>query len=169
VKSVLSYHYENWHPDESRDYQVVEKSSIWPGMYAYQNTVQFSGLQGDEDMIIGLVNSNNQNPLQEISMNDQWQVLLTHDIQTYDRQWWLGLALIVPRNLYLGYTEAPKSGKLSNSFLAKLKIENNKPVTYYTAAGWEMSDERFKDPEFFSSYIENLVKQLSAKVEVTIK
>jgi hypothetical protein len=169
VKSVLSYHYENWHPDENRNYQVDEKTSIWPGMYAYQNTVQFSGLNGDEDMIIGLVNSNNQNPLQEISINDQWQVLLTHDIQTYDRQWWLGLALIVPRNLYLGYTEAPKSGKLSNSFLAKLKIENNKPVTYYTAAGWEMSDERFKDPEFFSSYIENLVKQLSAKVGVTIK
>ena len=169
VKSVLSYHYENWNPDESRSYQVDEKTSIWPGMYAYQNTVKFSGLQGDEDLIIGLVNSNNQNPLQEISVNDQWQVLLTHDMQTYDRQWWLGLALIVPRDLYLGYMEAPKIGKLSNSFLAKLKIENNKPVSYYAAAGWEMSDERFKDPEFFRSYIENLVRQLSAKVEVTIK
>jgi hypothetical protein len=65
--------------------------------------------------------------------------LLTHDIR-HNRQWWLGLALIVPRNLYLGYTEAPKSGKLSNSFLAKLKIENNTPVTYYAAAGLEMSD-----------------------------
>jgi hypothetical protein len=169
VKSVLSYHYEKWHPDESRSYRVDEKTSIWPGIYAYQNTVQFSGLQGDEDMIIGLVNSNNQNPLQVIPVNDQWQVLLTHDMQTYERQWWLGLALIVPRSLYLGYTEAPKTGKLSNSFLAKLKVENNNPVTYYAAAGWELSDERFKDPEFFRSYIENLVKQLTAKVEVTIK
>jgi len=169
VKSVLSYHYENWHPDENRIYQVDETTSIWPGMYAYQNIVQFSGLKGDEDLIIGLVNSNNQNPLQEIAVNDQWQALLTHDMQTYDRQWWLGLALIVPRNLYLGYTEAPKTGQLSNSFLAKLKVENDKPITYYAAAGWEMSDERFKDPDFFRSYVENLVKQLSAKVEVTIK
>ena len=169
VKSVLSYHYENWHPDESRNYQVDENTSIWSGMYAYQNTVKFSGLQGDEDLIIGLVNSNNQNPLQEISVNDRWEVLLTHDMQTYNRQWWLGLALIVPRDLYLGYTEAPKTGHLSNSFLAKLKVENNKPVTYYAAAGWEMSDERFKDPDFFRGHVENLVKQLSAKVEVTIK
>ena len=169
VKSVLSYHYENWHPDENRNYQVEENTSIWPGMYAYQNTVKFSGLHGDEDLIIGLVNSNNQNPLQEFPVNDQWQVLLTHDMQTYDRQWWLGLALIVPRDIYLGFTEAPKTGQLSNTFLAKLKVENNKPVTYYAAAGWEMSDQRFKDPEYFKSYIENLVKQLSAKVEVTIE
>ena len=169
VKSVLSYHYENWHPDENRNYQVDESTSITPGMYAYQNKVEFSGLQGDEDLIVGLVNSNNQNPLQEIAVNDEWEVLLTHDMQTYNRQWWLGLALIVPRDLYLGYTEAPQTGQLSNSFLAKLKVENNKPVTYYAAAGWVMSDERFKDPDFFRSYVENLVKQLSVKVEVTIK
>ncbi|OGU51502.1 MAG: DUF4861 domain-containing protein [Ignavibacteria bacterium GWC2_36_12] len=169
VKSVLSYQYENWHPDESRNYQVDENTSIWPGMYAYQNTVKFSGLQGDEDLIIGLVNSNNQNPLQEIPVNDRWEVLLTHDMQTYNRQWWLGLALIVPRDLYLGYTETPKTGQLSNSFLAKLKVENNRPVTYYAAAGWEMSDGRFKGPDFFRDHVENLVKQLSAKIEVTIK
>ncbi|MEJ2543616.1 MAG: DUF4861 domain-containing protein [Calditrichaceae bacterium] len=169
VKSVLNYHYENWHPDEERNYQVNETTSIWPGMYAYQNTVQFSGLLGDEELIIGLVNSNNQNPLQEIPDNDLWQVLLTHDMQTYDRQWWLGMALIVPIDLYLGYTEAPKSGSLSNTFLARLKIKNDKPVTYYAVAGWELSDERFKDPDFFRNYVENLVKQLSAKVKVTIK
>lgn len=168
VKSILSYHYENWQPDKDRNYQVDETTSIWPGMYAYQNTVEFSGLQGDEDMIVGLVNSNNQNPLQEFAVNDEWQVLLTHDMQTYNRQWWLGMALIVPRDLYVGYTEAPKTGKFSNSFLAKLKIKNDEPVTYYAAAGWELSDEGFKDPEFFKSYIENLVKQISAKVEVTI-
>ena len=169
VNSVLSYNYKNWKPEDGRDYQVKETTSIWPGMYAYQNTVQFSGLKGDEDMIVGLVNSNNQNPLQEFAVNDEWEVLMTHDMQTYERQWWLGLAIIVPRDLYDGYTEAPKTGKFCTSFLAKLKIKNDEPVTYYAAAGWELSDEQFKDPEYFKSYIENLVKQLSAKVEVTVK
>ncbi|WP_159518087.1 DUF4861 domain-containing protein [Sunxiuqinia indica] len=168
VKSVLSYHYENWHPN-NRNYNVEETTSIWPGMYAYQNSVKFSGLQGDETLVIGLVNINNQNPLEEIEMNDEWVVLSTHDMQTYDRQWWLGLALIVPRDLYEGYGEAPETGQLSKSFLAKLKVENGKPVTYYAVAGWEMSDELFKDPAYFKSYLENLVSQLSATVEVTIK
>lgn len=168
VKSVLSYHFENWHPND-REYNVDETTSIWPGMYAYQNTVKFSGLKGDENLVIGLVNINNQNPLEEIEMNDQWVVLFTHDMQTYDRQWWLGLALIVPRDLYQGYSEAPETGQLSKSFLAKLKVEDEKPVTYYAVAGWELSDQGFKDPDFFKSYLENLVSQLSANVEVTIK
>ena len=168
VKSVLNYHFENWHPKD-RSYTVDETTTIWPGMYAYQNTVKFSGLQGDETLAIGLVNINNQNPLEEIPVNDQWMVLLTHDMQTYNRQWWLGLAIIVPRKLYEGYTLAPQSGQLSNSFLAKLKVENDMPVTYYAAAGWEISDERFKDPAYFKSYIENLVQQLSAKIEVRIQ
>lgn len=168
IKSVLNYQFENWHPG-TRSYQVNETTAIWPGMYAYKNTVQFSGLQSDETLVVGLVNINNQNPLEEIPVNDQWMVLLTHDMQTYERQWWLGLAIIVPRDLYEGYTEAPKVGQLTNTFLAKLKVENGKPVTYYAAAGWELSDERFRDPAYFRSYIVNLVQQLSAKVDVTIK
>jgi len=168
VKSILGYHYENWHPN-GRSYQVDETTNIWPGMYAYQNMVRFSGLQGDENLMIGLVNIHNQNPLQEIPLNDQWVVLLTHDMQSYDREWWLGLALIVPREIYLGYEEAPKTGQISNSYLAKLKVENNKAVTYYAAAGWEISDERFKDADFFRNYVVNLVKQLSVEVEVIIK
>jgi hypothetical protein len=169
VKSILGYHYENWHPYKERSYQVNETTSIWPGIYAYQNSVRFSGLHGDESLMIGLVNIHNQNPLQEIRVNDQWVVLLTHDMQTYDREWWLGMALILPRDIYLEYIEAPKTGQLSNSFLAKLQVENDKPVTYYAAAGWELSDERFKEPDYFRTYVENLVKQISVEVEVAIK
>lgn len=168
VKSTLNYQYENWHPMD-RSYNVNETTAIWPGMYAYQNTVKFTNLQGDETLVVGLVNINDQNPLQEIAVNDEWMVLLTHDQQTYNREWWLGLAIIVPRDIYEGYTEAPKSGQLSNTFLAKLKVENDKPVTYYAAAGWELSDERFKDPNYWTTYVENLVQQLSAKVEVSIQ
>ena len=87
-------------------------------------------------------------------------VLLTHDQQTYNREWWLGLAIIIPRNLYEGYTEAPKTGQLTNTFLAKLKVENDKPVTYYAAAGWELSDENFKNADFFRNYVVNLVEHV---------
>ena len=168
VKSVLRYQYEKWQPDY-RNYSVEETTSIWPGMYAYQNSVKFSGLRGDEELAIGLVNINNQNPVEEFEVNHQWVVLLTHDQQTYNREWWLGMALILPRNIYLDYTEAPKSGQLSNSYLAKLKVENEVPVKYYAVAGWELSDERFKDPTFFKEYVTDLTRQLSAEVEVTVQ
>ena len=168
VKTVLSYNYEDWSAG-GNVYDVEEITTIWPGIYGFKNTVDVSGLKGDEQLAVGLVNINNQNPLQEVEVNEDWVALITHDHQTYEREWILGLALILPKDAYQGYMEAPKTGKLNDSFLAKLSIENNSPVSYYVIAGWELSqEERFKDPEFFKQYVLNTAEQLSAEVEVTV-
>lgn len=168
VRSALNYHYQNW-KSEDRTYQVEENTSIWPGMYAYQNTVEMTGLQGDEELVVGLVNSNTEMPLGTYDGNDQYVVLYTHDQQTYDKVWWLGLAIIVPRDSYLGNMEAPESGRISKTFLARLKIENDRPISYYGVACWELSDEGFTDKAYFEQYLQNLVNQLSAEVQVSIK
>lgn len=168
VRSVINYTYNNWKPLADREYKVKETTSIWPSMYAYQNSASVSGVKGDETLLIGLVNSNTPNPLKEISIDDKWMVLLTHDQQTYNREWWLGMALILPKEVYQGYGEAPKTGKFSNTFFGKLKVENDKPVTYYAVGCWELSDEQFKDPGYFENYVTNLAKQLAADVKVTV-
>ena len=168
VKSVLAYNYEDWSAG-GNFYDVKEITSIWPGMYGFKNTVAVSGLQGNEQLAVGLVNINNQNPLQEVEVNEDWIALITHDHQTYEREWILGLALILPREVYEGYMEAPKTGKLTDSFLAKLKIQDSEPVSYYVIAGWELSQEqRFADAEFFKNYVVRAAKQLSAEVEITV-
>jgi hypothetical protein len=168
VRSALNYEYSSWISGE-REYAVEENTFIWPGMYGYQNTAKFSGLQGDEELVIGLVNSNTEMPLSTYDGNDKYVVLYTHDQQTYDKTWWLGLAIIVPRNIYLGNMEAPKTGRVSNTFLARLKVENNKPVTYYAVGCWELSDKGFTDKEYFENYIMNLTNQLAADVQVSIR
>ncbi len=168
VRSVLNYQYSNW-KSGNREYEVVENTSIWPGMYGYQNSVKFTGLEGDENLVVGLVNINTEMPLSAYNGNDKYVVLYTHDKQTYEKEWWLGLALIVPRDSYLGFMEAPKTGQLSNTFLAKLKIENDKPLKYYAVACWELSDKGFKDPDYFKEYIKNLTDQLAAEVEVFVQ
>lgn len=168
VRSALNYEYSKWRSD-GREYFVEENTSIWPGMYAFQNSVKFSGLQGDEELVVGLVNSNTEMPLSTYEGSDKYLVLYTHDKQTYEKEWWLGLALIVPRDVYLGSMEAPKTGRLSNTFLAKLKIENNKPLTYYAVACWELSDQGFTDKEYFESYLKDLDSQLAAEVQVSIR
>lgn len=168
VRSALNYKYSNWKPG-NREYFVEENTTIWPGMYGYKNSVKFSGLQGDEELVVGLVNIDNELSLGESEGNDKYVVLYTHDKQSYAKEWWVGLALIVPRDLYLGSMEAPKTGQLSNTFLAKLKIENDKPLEYYAVACWELSDQGFADREYFLNYLENLTNQLAVDVQVTIK
>ncbi|MCG9970013.1 DUF4861 domain-containing protein [Christiangramia crocea] len=168
VKSVLKYNYEDWSAG-GNSYDVEELTTIWPGIYGFKNSVSVSGLKGEEKLAVGMVSINNQNPVKEVEINDDWVALLTHDHQTYEREWILGLALILPKGNYTGYTEAPKEGKLTDSYLAKLNIENGKPVEYYVIAGWELSqEERFADSEFFEEYVLKTVNQISSEIEVEV-
>ena len=168
VNSVLSYNYHNWNVS-GNEYQVQETTSIWPGMYGYKNTVSINGLKGKETFLAALSNLNNRNPLKVVEAGD-WVCLVQHDYLTYERQWILGTAILVPKNIYKGYIEAPKTGKLTDSYLAKLSIANNKEISYYAIAGWELSaDKNFKDAVYFSNYVTTLAKQLSAKIKVEVE
>ncbi|KAF2327876.1 DUF4861 domain-containing protein [Flavobacterium ginsenosidimutans] len=168
VNSVLSYHYENWKAANNL-YQVQETTSIWPGMYGYKNTVSIKGIKGKETFLAAISNLNNKNPLQVIESGD-WICLIQHDYLTYERQWILGTAILVPAAIYQGYIEAPKTGQLTDSYLAKLTVQDNKEISYYAIAAWELSaDKGFNDSAFFTNYVTNLAKQLSVKIKVEIR
>ncbi|CAD0006996.1 DUF4861 domain-containing protein [Flavobacterium salmonis] len=167
VNSVLSYKYQNWKAS-GNNYQVQETASIWPGMYGYKNSVSLNGLKGNETLAIAFSNINNQNPLQVIDSGD-YVCFILHDKLTYERQWILGIAVIIPKDAYKGYIEAPKTGKLTNSYLIKVSTKNNQPISYYPVAGWELSaDTNFKDSAYFSNYVTALAKQLSAKIKIEV-
>jgi hypothetical protein len=166
--SVLSFNYRNWNIN-GKKYQVQETTSIWPGMYGYKNTVTVNGLQGNEVFLAALSNINNTNPLIEIKSGN-FVCLIQHGHLTYEKQWILGTAIIVPKNSYKGYIEAPKTGQLTDSYLAKLTVKNNEPISYYAVAGWELSaDANFKDAAYFTKYVTALAEQLSAKINIEIK
>ncbi|WP_181306073.1 DUF4861 domain-containing protein [Rufibacter sp. XAAS-G3-1] len=170
VRSVTHLQYNAWQPDgTNRRYKIEESPTIWPGMYAYQNTARISGLQGDELLLIGMNNLDRTDQVKEINIDDQWVVLLTHDRETYNKEWILGLALILPRDTYQGFVEAPTSGRLAQGYFAKMKVKDNQPVTYYAVGGWELSNEAFKNAASFQQYVQDLAKQLSAEVEVQVK
>ncbi|AOW10836.1 DUF4861 domain-containing protein [Flavobacterium gilvum] len=168
VNSVLSYDYQNWEASGNK-YQVHETTSIWPGMYAYKNTVSISGLKGNETFLVALSNINNQRSVGVVDAGD-FVCLFLHDRLTYNREWILGSAILVPKIGYQGYLEAPKKGQLTDSYLAELPLENNKEISYYAVAGWELSaDKGFEDSNFFTKYVTNLAKELSVKIVVEAK
>ena len=168
VNSVLNYQYHNWKAS-GNNYQVNETTSIWPGMYAFKNSVKVKGLTGKETLLVALSNINNQNGLKVIEVG-KWVCLIQHDNLTYKREWIMGTALIVPKKDYLGYIEAPKTGQLVDSYFAKMKIVENTSVRYYAVAGWELSaDNHFKTPQDFTNYVTNLANQLAIEVTVAIK
>ncbi len=168
VRSVIHFDYRKWRPlDEERVYDVEETVEIWPGMYGYKNTVRMKDPRGDETLVVGLVNSRTDKPLKTIYENEQWIVLGTHDKQTYEKEWWLGLALVLPKNGYLGYFKAPETGRIATSYLAR--YEADQPVSYYSMACWELRDPGFREESYFEDYLKNFTGQLSAEIKVTIK
>lgn len=167
VNSVLNYSYQDWEAS-GKKYQVKETTSIWPGMYGYKNTIRFEGLQGNEMALIALSNINNKNPLNVVEVGN-WICLIQHDKLTYNREWIMGTAIIIPKKGYNGYMEAPKTGQLTDSYLAKFKVQNNEPISYYVVAGWELSaDKNMGDSTYFNNYVINLAKQLAAEITIQI-
>lgn len=166
LRSRMKVRYMHWKP-YGRDYAVEQTTSIWPGMYAYNNSVSFNHLRGDETMVVGLVNSNSDQPLKEMRIGP-WVVLYTFDKQSVNKEWKLGLALILPWDSYLGYIEAPKKGSLSTTWLGKLRVENNIPVEYFAVAGWELSGKEFQDADHFKRYLMDLLNQMTSEVRVNI-
>lgn len=168
VNSVLNYQYSNWKAS-GNNYQVNETTSIWPGMYAYKNSVKIKGITGKETLLIALSNINNEKGLKVIEVG-KWVCLIQHDNLTYKREWILGTAIIVPKKDYLGYIEAPKTGQLTDSYFAKMKIVENTSVRYYAVAGWELSaDKNFKDAAYFTDYVTKLASQLAIEISVKVQ
>lgn len=168
VHSSFSLHYKDWQPMEGKSLDVKENVHIWPGIYAYQNTVEISGIM-DESLIVGLKTMPQIQPI-ELTVGDEWTILLTHGDQGYNGEWVIGMALILPQKNYLGSGEAPPTAKLTNTYYGKLEIASNTPLTYYAVAGWELAaDKGFDDPDYFQDYVVNLAEQLAVELVVEVQ
>jgi len=169
VHTIMKFTHINWQVAKDRTYNVKEITEIWPGMYAYKNTVTISNLKGDEKLFVGLPKLNTEKPIKQIEPNKEFIVLYTHDKQTYEKQWYLGMALILPRKYFLSTGKSPDEGNVSKTYYAVLKIKNNVPINYFAVGCWELSDENFKNEEYFENYLINLANQLSINLKIKVK
>jgi hypothetical protein len=162
VRSVFTLTYEGWKVG-NRSLDLENTVEIWAGNYRHTNTIRLLSDQATDTLVAGLVNIHNDEPLIESANVDaQWVYIATHDRQTYDKEHYLGMALILPAANYTGYMEAPESGDgITRSYNAMLEIRNNEPVTYYVLAGWELSDPSFRERSYFEQFLENEIQKIS--------
>ena len=165
VHSQMLFDYKTWRPlDEDRTYNLTETVEIWPGVHGYKNTVHLKDPKGDEVVLVGLVNSRTNKPLSTIYENEEWLVLGTHDKQTYEKEWYLGLALVLPKSAFINTIKAPDEGRISKTYLARMKADQ--PFSYYAMACWELRDSGFIYEEYYQMYLQNFVDQLTVKLKV---
>lgn len=165
IRSTFRITYTGWNTGNDK-IDLINDVSIWAGSYGHSNKVTLRKSGAMDTLAVGLVNIHNDN--QPVSLNgDNFNAFYTHDQQTYDKEWYLGIGLVFPGETYIDYTEAPESGEgVTNSYLLLFEMEEQQPLEYFVFAGWELRDERFANPDYFNEFMETEMYKIDNPVDV---
>ncbi len=167
VRSIFELTYEGWKTG-SNTYDLINTVSIWAGSYGYKNTIQLKSLKTKDTLAVGLVNIHNDKTptlLEDTVTNHV--AFYTHDKQTYDDGWYLGMGIIFPKEHYLNFKRVPDSGfGVTNSFLNMIELGEEKRFEYKVYAGWELSDPNFADSTYFDAFMKQELQKASKPLTI---
>ncbi|NMB71722.1 MAG: DUF4861 domain-containing protein [Bacteroidales bacterium] len=161
---VLSY--ENWKVGNVI-YDLYHTVTILGGTYGYESTIQLKG-SGKDTLVAGIVKLHSDT-LYVLQDNPKFVVLATYDKQAFNGEY-LGLGLIVPREVYLGWDTAPEEGHdVVSTYYARLLAENSRPVSFRFYACWELSDKRFASRDTFLDYLKEEAGKMAFPLQAELK
>ena len=164
LRSIIKLGVNGWNVD-GNIYNFTHEISIWGGAQFYRSKVTISGLKGGETLVTGIVNIGSDS-LIYIEPNDNFVCLATHDNQAYDGEK-LGMAILVHKSNFIKYIEAPEEGKgIVKTYMAELKLENEKSVGFCFYSGWEIQNRNFKEVDYFIELIKYDAQKFVDKVVV---
>ncbi|WP_116107434.1 DUF4861 family protein [Lewinella sp. IMCC34191] len=121
--------------------------SIEPGTWGYQSDVTLTGLQGDEELLTGIVNLHSDTLYTE--ERDGRFVMYTYGPQA-ELDHTLGMAITADESAVLGHGElGPDDMPVSTTYYVRLKLENGQPTTYRFTAAWEPGNPAFAERTAF--------------------
>lgn len=149
-------------------YNIEERPTIWAGDYAYQNFIKCTSLKTNENLAIGLSTIAKDAVLNEYK-TENWVAFYTYDKQSYNNEYNIGLAIIIPNKNFVSINNVTEGEKLSKTYLAKVNAYKKKePIEYYALGCWELSNPLFETQEGFEKYLKQFLNTLNSDVEVNI-
>jgi hypothetical protein len=172
VRSIIKLDHYGWNVGKTK-LNVHQVITIWAGRYVYQNQVKLDGDSIAKFLVTGIVHNNDSNGYKTINYNPGLLGLYTHDKQTYNREYYMGLALLLPNSELKGIFDTPAQGNgILYTYCAKLNAPFRNPLTYYAMAACEIQDEKFRNTEEFikvlnteAAIINNPVKTILRKTK----
>ncbi|MBN1144435.1 MAG: DUF4861 family protein [Bacteroidales bacterium] len=158
VRAMLEFTYKNV-PAANRLYNVTHRISIYAGEHFYRNDVWVDGLQGDEELVTGIVN------LHDVAADTfdsgNMKVMYSLGKQGYSGEW-LGMGILVYAEQFKGYREADTTGTgIVNTHLVSLALSSDQPTVYTFLAAWENRDEQVKDKDYFVDMLKKAVGRIA--------
>ncbi len=153
LRSIVKWKINGWNVDGNK-YNLTHEISIWGGTQFYKSRVEVSGLKGGETLLTGIVNMHSDS-LIFAEPNDKFVFLATHDNQAFDGEK-LGMALMLHKSDFIANIQAPDEGQgITQTYMAELKLENEKPVDFYFYSGWELQNKKFKNADYFIDLVKS--------------
>jgi hypothetical protein len=146
-------------PVGDRTYDIVHRISIYAGDLFYRSQVSVDGLQGDEQLVTGIVNMEQK---ESFSMEkDGFQIIASHGNQAYLGEA-LGMAVLVPEKNFIGTWMAPDEGEgVVETHMVAIELIPGQSADYYFFSGWEYQDEGFKTLEYFKQQLTAATQKLA--------
>lgn len=169
VRSRFALDFYGWEVNGSK-IDLRQETTIWAGRYQYENKVIAPTLPAGVSLVTGFLYNFNDMPLEELSF-EKYLGMATHDFQSYDKEFIMGMGLLLPKagvqKLFTTPEYIPEE-VLSRTWCAQLRLDAQGEITYYPLAAWEHGDERFKDREFFLNLVRAEGNKLDNPVSVTL-
>jgi hypothetical protein len=157
VRAIFSLDFYGWQLSD-RKINVHQLIEIWPGDMYYTNSVWLDSDRTSDTLVIGLVNNNNQEPPIIIDSIPGYFVFGTLDQQSYNREYYMGIALAVNENEFIKYSESDEHvSTITDSYLIHLKTQPGKTVSFRMYSAWELQDGGFRERDYF---VEKLIVSL---------
>ncbi|MBN2350665.1 MAG: DUF4861 domain-containing protein [Bacteroidales bacterium] len=157
VRAVFELIYEGV-PAGDRSYNLKHQVSIYAGDLFYRSKVWVENLQGDEELVTGIVNLHNvsSESFNEGSMN----ILYSLGNQGISGEV-LGMGILLPAGQFKRFWEAPLSGNgIVNTHLVSLELKKDIPAEYYFLAAWEMYDPQVQDKDYFIQMLKSAAEKI---------
>lgn len=157
VRAVLELYYRNV-PAGNRMYNVTHRISLYTGDRFYRSKVWISDLQGDEELVAGIVNLHDV-PVDTLSEGNM-KIIYSQGNQGISGEV-LGMGLIVPISQFKGIREAPATGPgIVSTHLASIALDKDVPAEYCFLAAWEMQDPQVKEKGYFIGLLKEAVSKI---------
>lgn len=168
VRSIIQFEYMGWDLGDTK-VDVHQTVTIWAGKYGYENVVTTSPLPNDASLITGIVcNFNNKPQRLEKYEGGSYMSMTTHDHQTYNKEWVMGMSLIFPAAQFIDTFNAPeRSEGLGWTWCLKMKPSPDDAYHFNAYAAWEISDARFADSAYYFDMIDTYARNLMEPVSIS--
>jgi hypothetical protein len=153
VRAIFRMHYNDWkiHPAYS-PVSITEEVSIWAGQLFYESAVTVKQLPASASLVTGLVNLY-EAPKMELNARNA-VALYTHHRQSENKDV-LGMAILLLKKDWQEFGTARNSDTdIRNTYLVKMRTENNQTSRFRFYAAWEKTDSSLATPSGFESYLQ---------------